>query len=371
LLVIIYHVLSTRKPYPELGADYFEQHDRTRLAQRSVRQLEALGYTVTVASQEVASRAELRRGIFVGIAQRGVACSAQAEHMPPLEGRRHLFPDKEGDMTSSAESAVRIQTSSESVPSTPCWLGEVVLLVEHVRTQGILALLTECVRCARKRCGHLEVIDSLAVLIGSAISGERTLEAFSERLAPCAEAVMAFFNRELLSSRSALRRFPAAAVEALRPLFLEDLLARPLSKERQRGERFDRTGRLWDVFDSDGTREAVRQRFLPKAGELLSAQRRLDEVCAAGSTGRTCGEAVRTRIVVSQAHRSPWLGICGNRGNGEERQERGARARGRLSLSGGQRPASSPCPAEVGWTLRRWGHHDGPGWTLCRDAGQR
>jgi hypothetical protein len=41
------------------------------LTQRSVRQLEALGYTVTLASQEVASRAELRRGIFVGIAQRG------------------------------------------------------------------------------------------------------------------------------------------------------------------------------------------------------------------------------------------------------------------------------------------------------------
>lgn len=54
LLVIIYHVLSTKKPYHELGADYFEQQDRTRLTQRSVQQLEALGYTVTLASQEVA-----------------------------------------------------------------------------------------------------------------------------------------------------------------------------------------------------------------------------------------------------------------------------------------------------------------------------
>jgi len=52
LLVIIYHVLATKKPYHELGADYFEQRDRARLAQRSVRQLEALGYTVTLASQE-------------------------------------------------------------------------------------------------------------------------------------------------------------------------------------------------------------------------------------------------------------------------------------------------------------------------------
>ena len=54
LLVIMYHVLSTRKPYHELGADYFEQRDRDRLAQRSVRQLEVLGYAVTLVAQESA-----------------------------------------------------------------------------------------------------------------------------------------------------------------------------------------------------------------------------------------------------------------------------------------------------------------------------
>jgi hypothetical protein len=41
-------------------------------------------------------------------------------------------------MTSIADSSVIIQTSSESVPSTPCWLGEVVLIVEHLRKQGVL-----------------------------------------------------------------------------------------------------------------------------------------------------------------------------------------------------------------------------------------
>ena len=54
ILVIIYHVLSTEKPYSDLGADYFEQRDSTRLTQRSVRQLEALGYTVTLVPKEVA-----------------------------------------------------------------------------------------------------------------------------------------------------------------------------------------------------------------------------------------------------------------------------------------------------------------------------
>ena len=54
-------------------------------------------------------------------------------------------------MTSIADSLVRIQTSSESVPSTPCWLGEVVLIVEHLRKQGILAAINERVRFARRR----------------------------------------------------------------------------------------------------------------------------------------------------------------------------------------------------------------------------
>jgi hypothetical protein len=107
----------------------------------------------------------------------------------------------------------------------------------------------------------------------------------------------------------------------LRALFLEDLLARPLTKERQRGELLDRAGGQWEVFDIDGTREAARQRALPKMEDLPLAQRRLDEVCAAGYTGRKRGEIVRTRTVVSQAHSSQWLGSFGNRGNGEYRKE--------------------------------------------------
>jgi len=170
-----------------------------------------------------------------------------------------------------------------------------------------------------------QLIDFLAVLFGYAISGERTLEAFYERLAPFAEPFMALFNREQLPSRSALSRylssFPPVAVEALRALFLEDLLARPLTPERQRGELLDRAGKQWEVFDIDGTREAARQRALPKMEDLPPAQHHLDEVCAAGYTGRKRGEVVRTRTVVSQAHNYQWLGSFGNRGNGEYRKE--------------------------------------------------
>src|SRR5256885_12585599 len=128
-------------------------------------------------------------------------------------------------MTSIANSSVIIQISSESVPSPPGWLGEVVLLVEHLRKQGVLAAIEERVRFARRRFGHYEVIDFLAVLFGYAISGERTLEAFYERLAPFAETFMALFNREQLPARSTLSRFLAALtetpVEALRTLFLK------------------------------------------------------------------------------------------------------------------------------------------------------
>jgi transposase len=48
MLVILYQVLHTRKPYSDLGADYFQKQDAKRLTQRSLRQLEALGYEVTL-----------------------------------------------------------------------------------------------------------------------------------------------------------------------------------------------------------------------------------------------------------------------------------------------------------------------------------
>jgi hypothetical protein len=109
-----------------------------------------------------------------------------------------------------------------------------------------------------------------------------------------------------LPSRSALSRFLAALaqepVEALRTLFLDDLESRPLSPDKQTGELLDRTGKAWVVFDSDGTREAARQRALPQTEELPRPFRRLDDVCAAGYPGRKRGEVVRTRTDISQVH---------------------------------------------------------------------
>jgi hypothetical protein len=66
-------------------------------------------------------------------------------------GKNETVPNKETPMTSIAASAVRIQTSSQSVPSPPCWLGEVTLIVEHLRTLGVLDAITQQVRFARRR----------------------------------------------------------------------------------------------------------------------------------------------------------------------------------------------------------------------------
>ena len=172
------------------------------------------------------------------------------------------------------------------------------------------------------------MIDFLAVLFGYAISGERTLEVFYQRLQPFAGPFMALFERDRLPSHSARSRFlaalTAAPIEALRTLFLDDLLSRPLtnnSNEKHTGGLMDRAGEEWVVFDIDGTREAARQRALPQTEDLPSAFRRLDEVCAPGYTGRKRGQVVRTRTVISQAHSFQWLGSFGNRGNGRYREE--------------------------------------------------
>jgi hypothetical protein len=228
-------------------------------------------------------------------------------------------------MISIASGSVTIQTSAQSVPSTPGWMGEVTLIAHFLRKQGVLSAIAEQVRFARRRFGRYEVLDFVAVLLGYAISGERTLEAFYERLAPWADAFMALFGRERLPARSTLSRFLAALspepVEALRTLFLKDLLARPLDKEEHVAGLWDRQGTRWVVFDADGTREAARQRALPQTADRPAPSRRLRPLCAPGYTGRKRGEVVRTRTTVLQMHTHQWLASFGNPGNGQYREE--------------------------------------------------
>src|SRR5260370_7852841 len=104
--------------------------------------------------------------------------------------KKKLVPNKETDMNSITDSAVTIQTSSQCMPSTPSWLGEVALLAHHLRKQGVFSAIAEQVRFARRRFGRYEVIDFVAVLFGYAITGERTLDASSPPLPPFSPSSM-------------------------------------------------------------------------------------------------------------------------------------------------------------------------------------
>jgi hypothetical protein len=228
-------------------------------------------------------------------------------------------------MISIADGSVHIQTSSEAQCATPSWLGEVALVACHLQKHGLLNKISERVRFARRRFGRYEVIDFLAVLFGYAISGERTLQDFYTTVQPFASAFMALFGRASLPAASTLSRFlaalPDAPVEALRTLFLEDLLARRLSPDEHDAGLWDRQGNRWLVFDVDGTREAARQRALPQTPDRPAPQRRLRPLCAPGYTGRKRGEVVRTRTTVLQMHTHQWVASFGNPGNGQYREE--------------------------------------------------
>src|SRR5450631_2427341 len=113
-------------------------------------------------------------------------------------------------MNTITTSTVTVQTTSTSIPSIPCWFGEAVILSQSLRRSGILTKMAECIHFARRRFGQYEVIDFLAVLFGYAVSGERTLEIFYERLQPFAVPFMALFGRDRLPARSTLSRFLAA-----------------------------------------------------------------------------------------------------------------------------------------------------------------
>jgi len=179
------------------------------------------------------------------------------------------------------------------------------------------------IRLIRGRFGRYEPIDFLVLLLGYAISGERTLEVFFTRVSPFGSAFMALFGRRCCPHRASLSRFLAAVdrpcLEAFRTLFQQSFTDGWTSETI--GGIFDRQGRRFIVFDVDATRQAARQRALPTAPELPAPRRRLDAVCAAGYMGRKRGEVVRTRTTALQMHTHQWIATSSGKGNGDYRSE--------------------------------------------------
>src|SRR2546423_4587063 len=158
----------------------------------------------------------------------------QGKHFSTSQARRT-------HMTSMTHPSVEIQTSPLAVPALPHWFGEVSLVAQYLTHLGVLEALSQQVRLARGRMGTYDVIDFVAVLLGYALSGERTLHTFYERLQPFASPFIALFGREKLPHRSSLSRFLAILVndpvEALSPLFLGGLWGRGLGGVDERGSQ--------------------------------------------------------------------------------------------------------------------------------------
>ena len=117
---------------------------------------------------------------------------------------------------------IEVQTSPLDRASVPAWFAEVVMIARHLATKGLFEAFAQQVRLVRGRFGSYEPIDFLALLIGYAISGERTLADFFERVEPFEAAFMALFGRRCLPHRSSLSRFLAdvdrPCLEAFRTL---------------------------------------------------------------------------------------------------------------------------------------------------------
>jgi hypothetical protein len=54
VLRIIYYMLRDGAAYRELGGDYFDKLDKTRIQQHHIHRLEQLGYAVTLTPAEAA-----------------------------------------------------------------------------------------------------------------------------------------------------------------------------------------------------------------------------------------------------------------------------------------------------------------------------
>lgn len=227
-------------------------------------------------------------------------------------------------MTSIVHAGIEIQLSPEVKAAVPPWFEEVLVIATFLKEQHRFASVSDHVRFARARMGRYDLIDFVVVLLGYALSGERSIHDFYQRLAAHGELYMHLFERDHLPHRSTLSRFLAAltptCVEQLRQELLGEL-ATQLWPQTDEAGWWDRTGRQWVLFDVDGTRAVARQRALAQSADLPPAQRRYEQVCAPGYTGRKRGEVVRTRTTVLHFATCHWVGTFSGMGNGAVKGE--------------------------------------------------
>src|SRR5204862_451139 len=108
-------------------------------------------------------------------------------HLKGKEKRKEI-PEEEAVMSRITSSAVTIQTSPQSVPSTPSWMGEVAVVAQYLSSLGLLEKMVLEVRSSRKRFGIYDTIGFLDKFGDKSSSSERlaNVHPFLERfLAVC------------------------------------------------------------------------------------------------------------------------------------------------------------------------------------------
>src|SRR5260370_3320554 len=117
------------------------------------------------------------------------------------------FSKKEVSLRMISNLGIEVQTTSEKRFSVPAWFAEVVIIAGYLEQKGILEAFAHQVCLVRGRFGTYEPIDFLALLIGYAISGERTLAEFFERLeAVCKGAKPTRILRDILERSESKER---------------------------------------------------------------------------------------------------------------------------------------------------------------------
>ena len=213
-----------------------------------------------------------------------------------------------------------VTTSPELQLLQPPWIGEAALVLQVGEKTSIAQGITDLVRVPRGHAGTYEACDFFLVLVLYAVSRVANLEDFHTALLPWGPPLAALWLRSKVPSRSALSRFlevvPASAVEVLRNLLFDDLLAHGL-REKLLGSLQDREGNAHLLFDVDGKKQAARQRAIIEDKAHPPLWRRLAILLERGYLGRKRGEAVRTRTTLQQAHTHESMGTWGAAGNGK------------------------------------------------------
>src|SRR5260370_42583494 len=92
-------------------------------------------------------------------------------NVPRCPGKKKSYLQSGGMINSMTSSHVDIQTSPQSVQSTPSWLREVAVMAPYLILLGLLEKIVQEVRLSRKRFGTYETIDFICVLIAYTLSG--------------------------------------------------------------------------------------------------------------------------------------------------------------------------------------------------------